>query len=63
VIGIECPRDPPNVTDLMKALDGQVPDGIRVLVDVSVGRQIDAGVVGAAPLTPGRARPVLIPRG
>lgn len=49
VISIESPGDPPNVADLMKALDGQVPDGVRVLVDTSVGEEIEAGVVGAAP--------------
>lgn len=49
VIDIQCPGDPPEVTGLMKALDGQVPDGTQVTVDVSAGRQIDAGVVGAPP--------------
>ena len=49
VIGIVCPGDPPNVSALMKALDGQVPDGVKIVVDTSVGRQIDAGVVGGAP--------------
>ena len=53
VIGIVCPGDPPSVSGLMKALDGQVPDGVEIMVDTSVGRQIDAGVVGAAPTTPG----------
>ncbi|MEO8518685.1 MAG: TIGR00341 family protein [Dermatophilaceae bacterium] len=47
VISILCPGDPPSVSDLMKALDGQVPDGIKIVVDSSVGKQIDAGVVGA----------------
>jgi uncharacterized hydrophobic protein (TIGR00271 family) len=49
VIGVVCPGDPPSVSELMKALDGQVPDGVKIVVDTSVGRQIDAGVVGGAP--------------
>jgi uncharacterized hydrophobic protein (TIGR00271 family) len=53
VIGIVCPGDPPSVSELMKALDGQVPDGVKIVVDTSVGRQIDAGVVGGAPGTSG----------
>jgi uncharacterized hydrophobic protein (TIGR00271 family) len=51
VIAIVCPGDPPSVSELMTALDGQVPDGVRITVDASVGRQIDAGVVGATPAT------------
>jgi uncharacterized hydrophobic protein (TIGR00271 family) len=46
VISIICPGEPPSVSELMKALDGQVPDGVQITVDTSVGKQIDAGVVG-----------------
>jgi hypothetical protein len=41
------------VPELMKALDGQVPDGVQITVDTSVGKEIDAGVVGGAPGTSG----------
>ena len=37
----------------MKALDGQVPDGVQIMVDTSVGKQIDAGVVGGPTRTSG----------
>ena len=53
VVSIICPGDPPSVSELMKALDGQVPDGVQVMVDTSVGKQIDAGVVGGSPKTSG----------
>jgi uncharacterized hydrophobic protein (TIGR00271 family) len=53
VISIICPGEPPSVSELMKALDGQVPDGVQIMVDTSVGRQIDAGVVGGPPRTSG----------
>jgi hypothetical protein len=33
------------MSELLAALDGQVPDGLRVVVDSRVGRQIDAGTV------------------
>jgi uncharacterized hydrophobic protein (TIGR00271 family) len=53
VISIICPGEPPSVSQLMKALDGQVPDGVQIMVDTSVGKQIDAGVVGGPPRTAG----------
>jgi uncharacterized hydrophobic protein (TIGR00271 family) len=48
VISIICPGQPPSVSELMNALDGQVPDGVQIVIESSVGRQIDAGVVGGA---------------
>lgn len=51
VISIICPGEPPSVAELMEALDGQVPDGVQVRIDTSVGKQIDAGVVGGPPRT------------
>jgi hypothetical protein len=63
VIAVVCPGDPPSVSELMTSLDGQVPDGVRIMVDTSVGRQIDAGVVGATPPTSGWSPPALIPSG
>jgi uncharacterized hydrophobic protein (TIGR00271 family) len=53
VISIICPGEPPSVSELMKALDGQVPHGVQIMVDTSVGKQIDAGVVGGPPKTSG----------
>jgi uncharacterized membrane protein len=53
VISIICPGEPPSVSELMKALDGQVPDGVQIEVDNSVGKQIDAGVVGGPAKTSG----------
>ena len=53
VISIICPGEPPSVSQLMKALDGQVPDGVQIMVDTSVGMQIDAGVVGGPPKASG----------
>jgi uncharacterized hydrophobic protein (TIGR00271 family) len=55
VISIICPGEPPSVSELMKALDGQVPDGVQIMVDTSVGKQIDAGVVGGRPPLPGQS--------
>jgi uncharacterized membrane protein len=53
VISIIWPGEPPSVSELMKALDGQVPDGVQIMLDTSVGKQIDAGVVGGPPRTSG----------
>jgi hypothetical protein len=53
VISIICPGQPPSVSELMKTLDGQVPDGVQIRVDSSVGKQIDAGVVGESTGTSG----------
>ncbi len=36
----------PPLTELLAELDGQIPDGLRIVVDSRVGRQIDVGVVG-----------------
>jgi hypothetical protein len=38
---------------VMKALDGQVPDGVQIMLNTSVGKQVDAGVVGGPPNTSG----------
>jgi uncharacterized hydrophobic protein (TIGR00271 family) len=53
VISIICPEEPPSVSELMNALDGQVPDGVQIMLDTAVGKQIDAGVVGGPPRTSG----------
>jgi uncharacterized hydrophobic protein (TIGR00271 family) len=45
-VHIRTTGDLPPMADLLDALDGQVPDGLRVVVDSRVGRQIDAGTVG-----------------
>ena len=36
----------PPLTDLLEQLDGQVPNGLRVVVDSRVGQQLDVGIVG-----------------
>jgi hypothetical protein len=36
----------PPLPDLLEDLDGQVPNGLRVVVDSRVGQQIDVGIVG-----------------
>ena len=39
-------RRAPAAADLLEELDGQVPDGLRVVVDSRVGQQLDVGIVG-----------------
>jgi uncharacterized hydrophobic protein (TIGR00271 family) len=46
VVDVEVPGNVPDVATLMASLDGQVPNGITVVVDVSAGERIAAGVVG-----------------
>ena len=45
-VQVRTTGDLPPVTDLLEALDGQVPDGLRVVVDSRVGQQLDVGIVG-----------------
>ncbi|MEY9989140.1 putative hydrophobic protein (TIGR00271 family) [Streptomyces sp. V4I8] len=45
-IHVRAPGDLPPVEPLLDRLDGQIPDGIPVVVDASRGRRIDAGTVG-----------------
>jgi uncharacterized hydrophobic protein (TIGR00271 family) len=45
-IEVETPGELPPVADLMKALDGEVPDGITIVVDTSLGENLHAGTTG-----------------
>ncbi|MFC5177576.1 DUF389 domain-containing protein [Nocardioides taihuensis] len=45
-IAVETPGELPPVADLMKALDGEVPDGITIVVDTSLGENLHAGTTG-----------------
>jgi uncharacterized hydrophobic protein (TIGR00271 family) len=52
VVNVRSPQEPPPVRRLMDDLAGEVPPFLPVTVDVTIGREIDAGVVPEAP-TPG----------
>ena len=53
-VNVQTPGALPPTSDLMAALDGQIPNGIPVVVTTTVGQQIDAGVTGSpAPTSPG----------
>ena len=42
-----CPvEDLPPVADLMAALDGEVPNGVTVVVETSLGEDLHAGTTG-----------------
>lgn len=45
-IHVRTPEELPPVQSLLDRLEGQIPDGIPVVVDASRGRRIDAGKVG-----------------
>ena len=45
-VQVRTTGDLPPLSDLLAELDGQVPDGLRVVVDSRVGQQIDVGTVG-----------------
>ncbi len=40
------PGELPPPEDLLKALEGQVPNGVEIVIDTSLGQQVEAGVVG-----------------
>ncbi len=40
------PGELPPTEELLKALEGQVPNGVEIVIDTSLGQQIEAGVVG-----------------
>jgi len=46
VVAVEVPGALPDVATLLADLDGQVPDGVTVVVDVGQGERIEVGVVG-----------------
>ncbi|MFZ0323151.1 MAG: TIGR00341 family protein [Actinomycetes bacterium] len=48
-VNVQTPGDVPPTDELVSALDGQIPNGIPVVVTTTVGQHIDAGVVGGAP--------------
>jgi uncharacterized hydrophobic protein (TIGR00271 family) len=45
VVEVLTPNDLPPVADLLSALEGQVPSGIKVVVKAASGRTLDAGTV------------------
>lgn len=45
VVAVEVPGDLPDVDLLLATLEGQVPSGVRVVVDAGLGQRIEAGVV------------------
>ena len=45
-VHVETTGDIPPVSALLDDLDGQVPDGLRVVVETSVGEHLDVGTVG-----------------
>ncbi|HWS58924.1 MAG TPA: TIGR00341 family protein [Actinotalea sp.] len=49
VVAVEVPGALPDVDELLASLEGQVPDGIAVVVDAGVGERVEAGVVGQGP--------------
>jgi uncharacterized hydrophobic protein (TIGR00271 family) len=45
-IRVQTPGDVPPVEDLITSLDGQIPNGIPVIVTTQLGQEISAGTVG-----------------
>lgn len=45
-VNVHTPGGLPSTSQLVAELDGQIPNGIPVVVTTTVGQQIDAGVVG-----------------
>lgn len=45
-VSVQTPGGLPSTDQLVADLDGQIPNGIPVIVTTTVGQQIDAGVVG-----------------
>ena len=41
------PGQLPPTDELLRALEGQVPDGLRIVVDTTYGEEIDAGSTGS----------------
>jgi uncharacterized hydrophobic protein (TIGR00271 family) len=46
VVHVLSPGKVPDPADLVSRLDGQVPQGVTIVVDASLGQEIEAGVVG-----------------
>ncbi|MEZ5185052.1 MAG: DUF389 domain-containing protein [Candidatus Nanopelagicales bacterium] len=45
-IHVQTPSDLPPVQDLMNSLEGEIPNGIPVIVTTQLGQEIEAGTVG-----------------
>lgn len=45
-VQVRTPSDLPPVDDLLDALEGQVPDGVPIVVDTTRGKSVEAGRVG-----------------
>ena len=41
------PGDLPPTDDLLRALDGEVPDGLAIVVDTTYGDEVDVGTTGS----------------
>lgn len=48
-IDVRTPGELPPTTDLLSALEGQVPDGVPIVVDTTFGDEIEVGAVGQDP--------------
>jgi uncharacterized hydrophobic protein (TIGR00271 family) len=48
VVSVVLPGTLPDATPLVDSLDGQVPNGVTIVVDAGVGEQVEAGVVGSS---------------
>jgi uncharacterized hydrophobic protein (TIGR00271 family) len=46
VVEVQTPGDVPPVQELVDALDGEVPHGFELVVQTSLGQEIDGGVIG-----------------
>jgi len=47
-VRVQTPGALPPTQELVADLDGQIPNGIPIVVTTTVGQQIDAGVVGTS---------------
>jgi len=47
VVEVLSPSELPDPMDLVRRLDGQLPDGMSIVIDSSTGQQIEAGVIGS----------------
>lgn len=47
-IQVQTPGDLPPVDELVADLEGQIPNGLPVIITTSVGQEIDAGTVGSS---------------
>ena len=48
-IDVRTPGELPSTTDLLSALEGEIPDGVPIVVDTTFGDEIEVGAVGQDP--------------